>query len=86
MNEARVAQFAQAYCARMIAAMQEDPSRWVDTPATAPALARRMTEELAVGRAHLSAQGRAAARSLGIRPSATAIRGWLCAHDGPALA
>lgn len=78
MNETRIAQFADAYCVRIVAAMKKDPSGWVDTPETAPALAKRMTEALASGRANLSAQGKAAAKSLGIKPTAAAIREWLC--------
>ncbi len=73
----RKEQFALAYAGVLVAAMKRDPSGWMDTPATAPDLARRMTDALARGAANLSPQGKAAAKLCGVHPTQKAIRAWL---------
>lgn len=80
-NEARCQMFAGSYAAEIVVAMRKAPGQWRDTPETAHALATKMTAGLASGTAHLSAQGKAAARALKIKPTARAIHAWLNSTD-----
>lgn len=75
--QSRIEIFAAVYAVKLVAAMEKEPQKWVDTPATAEILALRMTKGLAEGNANLSAQAKAAAKYLGIYPTYKAIREWL---------
>lgn len=73
--------FAAFYAERIIRAMRENPANWMDTPATVPDLARRMTEALAQRRALVSPQAKSAARALGIKPTVGGIADYLNAAE-----
>lgn len=72
-----VAAFVAAYLPRLIAAMKKDPAGWMDTPATAPALAEKMVAHLAMRRAQLSPVVKSTARALGIKPTIGGIAAFL---------
>lgn len=73
----RAERFASIYATKIIAAMAKEPGAWMDTPATAPALAVKMTAALARGTAHVSPQAKAAAKALGVAPTRAGIMAFL---------